>query len=74
MTTTSQSDHRVAYSVAEAAELLGFSAGAMYQKVCRREVPSMRVGRSVRIPAAFIDRFRIHATADPTDPTGPVAA
>lgn len=48
---------RLAYSVSEAASLLGFTTSALHQKVWRGEVPSQRVGRSVRIPASYVERF-----------------
>lgn len=39
-------------SVLEAAKLLGISREAAYDGVHRGDIPSIRVGRSIRIPSA----------------------
>lgn len=43
-------DDRVLLTVGEAAKQLGVSKGYLYQKIASREFPSIKIGRSVRIP------------------------
>jgi excisionase family DNA binding protein len=43
-------------SVQEAAELLGISRNHAFRCVQRGEIPSVRVGRRVLIPASYLDR------------------
>lgn len=43
-------------SVQEAAALLGISRNHAFRCVQRGEIPSVRVGRRVLIPASYIDR------------------
>ena len=43
-------------SVQEAAELLGISRNHAFRCVQRGEIPSVRVGRRILIPAAYLDR------------------
>jgi excisionase family DNA binding protein len=42
---------KLAYRVPEAAELLGLGRAKTYQLVASGELPSIRIGRAVRIPA-----------------------
>lgn len=44
-------------TVQEMAELLGISRNHAFRCVQRGEIPSVRIGRRVLIPAAFIDRL-----------------
>lgn len=43
-------------TVYDAAPLLGFGAGAVRQAVSRGEMPSIRLGRNIRIPSAYVRR------------------
>lgn len=55
-TTTSRADagplDRPTMSVMEAADLLGISREAGYDGVRRGDIPSIRIGRAIRIPSA----------------------
>lgn len=44
-------------TVTEAANVLGIGRTAAYEAVRRREIPSIRIGRSVRVPIAAIDKM-----------------
>ena len=46
---------RSTYSVAEAAELLGISRSTAYECVHRGEIPALRFGQRLVIPAAALD-------------------
>lgn len=43
-------------TVEEVAEMLGYSAGTVYNKVSRKEIPVVRMGRTIR--------FRLSAIRD----------
>lgn len=51
---------RLAYRVNEFAEAIGVSRSKCYELIARREVPSIRIGGSVRVPVeaarAWMDR------------------
>ncbi len=46
---------RLAWSVTETADLLGVSEDLIYQMIARRELPCLRVGRRVLVPARAIE-------------------
>jgi len=48
---------RIGYSIAEVAEMTGVSIPSLRARVHRRTVPSIRLGRSVLIPATYIERL-----------------
>jgi excisionase family DNA binding protein len=47
----------VTYSVADAATLLGISQATLYRVIGRGDIPAIRFGRAVRIPAHVITRL-----------------
>jgi excisionase family DNA binding protein len=51
---------RLAYRVPEAADALGVSRAKAYELISRGEIPSIRVGSSIRVPVdalrAWMDR------------------
>jgi len=53
---TAESTKRV-LSVEEARLQLGISRGLMYEAVRRGEIPSIRIGRRIIIPAAAFEQF-----------------
>ncbi|MEW6917979.1 helix-turn-helix domain-containing protein [Trueperella pyogenes] len=42
-------------SVEETANALGVSPWLIYQQIARQEIPHKRIGRLIRIPAAYIN-------------------
>lgn len=53
--------------VSEAARLLSVSRGTAYQLVAARAIPTVRIGRSVRIPRKQLEQW-ISARADVSGP------
>jgi excisionase family DNA binding protein len=51
------STERVAYTVAEAAQLLGLSTNSGYEAVKRGEIPVIRIGRRIIVPKLAFDRL-----------------
>jgi excisionase family DNA binding protein len=48
----------VGYTVGEVARMLRISTNAAYEMIGRKEIPSVKAGRLLRIPAgAFHDKF-----------------
>lgn len=45
------------YSVPAAAALLGMSKATIYRAIGRGELPAIRFGRAVQIPAHVVDRL-----------------
>jgi excisionase family DNA binding protein len=43
------------YSVEESAIILGVGKSSFYEAVERKEVPAIRIGRSIRIPMKWVD-------------------
>lgn len=41
----------------EAAQLLGIERSLMYELLARREIPSVRLGRCLRIPTESLERW-----------------
>ena len=52
-----QKKPRVVYDVPEAGELLGLSRGAAYAAAIRGEIPTIRIGRLLKVPKAAFDRM-----------------
>lgn len=50
-------DDRTTLTVAEAAPLLGFHPETLYDAIARGDMPAIRVGRRLVIPAAHIRRL-----------------
>lgn len=48
---------KLAYSVAEAAELLGVSRRTLDEALLRNEIPSVRLGRRRLVPRAGLDAW-----------------
>lgn len=59
-------------TVAEAAKLLGIGRNQAYEAVQRGEIPSLRIGRRVLIPAARLRRLLEDGPPTPPDPAAPV--
>ncbi len=53
------------YTVQEAAVVTRMSPAWWRQKVWRREVKFMKIGRSIRIPQSTIDELLHHSTVEP---------
>lgn len=48
---------RKVMTVAEAGELLGISRNSAYEAVRRGEIPSIRIGRRLVVPATALERL-----------------
>ena len=60
-------DQRTMLTVPEAAKLLRIGRNHAYELVARGEIPSVRLGRLIRIPRAALDqRLGIAEATDPT--------
>ena len=53
-------DNRLLYRIAEAAEILGVSRSKAYELVASGEIPSVRLGGTVRVPAAALKCSKIN--------------
>ena len=49
--------HRLAYSVPEFASQFGYCKQAVYNLISRGEIRAIRIGTTLRIPAAAADRL-----------------
>jgi len=49
-------------TVPEVAAALGVSKSNVYERVRRNEIPALRLGRTVRIPRVWLDRWIAEAT------------
>jgi excisionase family DNA binding protein len=58
-----QSDEKLVYTVEEAGERLGLGRNASYGAVGRGEIPSIRIGRLIRVPKIALDQM-LAAAAD----------
>lgn len=56
-TTRAALDGRTTITVAEAAPLLGLHPETLYDAIARGDMPAIRVGRRLAIPAAHIRRL-----------------
>ncbi len=41
----------------EVTELLGLSKSRVYQLLCQRQIPSVRIGRSIRVPSQALTEW-----------------
>lgn len=57
----------------EAAELLGVGRTTMYALLATGEIPSVRVGKSIRVPAGALERWVSVRTAEPAETVEPDA-
>lgn len=57
-------DTQLALTVAEAAERLRISQVAAYRQIKTGQIPSVRVGRRLLVPAAWIDQLLEGAVKD----------
>ena len=57
MTKTKSSIERQTYSVAETAKIFGIGLNEAYNAVARGELPHIRVGKTILLPKAKIDRM-----------------
>lgn len=52
--TRDMASERLLYTIAETAELMGMSRSHVYQAINRGEIPVIHVGRSARVPRAWL--------------------
>ncbi len=57
------SDRRKVFTVAEAANQLGISRSLAYELIARNDLPSVRLGRRIIVPATAIDALLATALA-----------
>lgn len=50
-------EKRLLLSVTEAAELCGYSRSFLYEQITRGALPVIRLGRTCRIPAAWLEKW-----------------
>jgi excisionase family DNA binding protein len=70
MTGENESRHRGEarlLTVGQAAEYLGTTAASLYSKIWRREIPFVKLGRSVRFDIRELDRLIEEAKVKPHD-------
>ena len=48
---------RLLYRVQEAADVLGISRAKAYELINRNAIPNIKVGNSIRVPAAALQRW-----------------
>jgi putative molybdopterin biosynthesis protein len=65
--TTSARPERRLYSFAEVADTLSLGRATIYDLVNRGELPVVRVGRAVRVPASALDEWVLRKTATAGD-------
>jgi len=54
---TEPQDERLALRVSESAQALGISRSKAYQLIAAGDLPSVRIGNSVRVPVAELKRW-----------------
>ena len=62
------SDERLTYSVPEAGKLLSLSRNSAYDAAKRGELPTIRLGRKIRVPKAALQRLLESAGARDVTP------
>jgi excisionase family DNA binding protein len=60
---SSQANKRLVYDVPEAGEMLGLNRNAAYAAVKRGDIPSIRIGKLIRVPKVAFDRMLERAGA-----------
>lgn len=58
---------KVVYNVPEAGELLGLSRNASYEAAARGEIPTLKIGRLLKVPKVAFDRM-LEAAGAPASP------
>ena len=59
-------DHEcLTYSIPQAGRLLGYSRNTAYEAAKRGELPTIRLGRKIRVPKAALQRLLDSADAGP---------
>ncbi|MFL9827199.1 helix-turn-helix domain-containing protein [Rhodoplanes sp. SY1] len=54
---TTNTDNPLVYDVAQAAALLGMSRNAAYAAAARGDIPTIRIGKLIRVPKVALDRL-----------------
>lgn len=66
---TNDARHVAFWTVREVADLLRVNRKAVYDAIMRGEVPSVRIGHAVRVPAGWINKLvDAHRSQQNTDP------
>ena len=65
---------RLAFRVPEVGELVGIGRSKAYQLVASGEIPSIRIGRAVRVPAQALKDYLARKQAEAEGEQHPVAA
>jgi excisionase family DNA binding protein len=52
--TTSEKDERLVYTVQEAGALLGLTKNPAYEAAKRKDFPTLKIGRLIRVPKAAL--------------------
>ena len=60
------------YSVRQTAKVLNVSYHTVFRKITNKEIPSIRMGRKILVPAAFIGNLVAQAMSE--NNTSPVSA
>jgi excisionase family DNA binding protein len=64
-------DIRLVYEVPEAGEMLGLGRNASYQAAKRGDIPTIKIGKLIRVPKAAFDlMLKIVAAPSVPDQTG----
>jgi excisionase family DNA binding protein len=58
---------RLVYDVPEAGRLLGLSRNAAYEAAARGEIPTIRIGRLLKVPKVALDRLLQQASVKPLE-------
>jgi len=59
-------DDRLVLDVPEAGAMLGLSRGGSYDAAARGEIPTMRIGRLLKVPRGAFERMLEEAGAKPS--------
>ena len=62
-------DERLTYSIPHAGKLLGYSRNTAYDAAKRGELPTIRLGRKIRVPKAALQRL-LDGAASSVTPAG----
>ena len=60
---TDTPDRRLVYEVPEAGEMLGLNRNAAYAAAKRGDIPTIRIGKLIRVPKLALDRMLERAGA-----------
>lgn len=63
MSSRSDNDHRLVYGVPEAGEMLGLSRNAAYEAARRGDIPTIRIGKLIRVPKMAFNQMLERAGA-----------